>query len=62
MTAFGDFLGRQRGGAKDENHISFAKCLLLMFEKAINVQFQDYLDKMQQTAAQNFFFIGKNEL
>jgi len=33
-----------------------------MYEKAINVQFQDYLDKMQQTAAQTFFFIGKNEL
>ena len=25
--------------AKDENHVGFAKCLLLMYEKAINVQF-----------------------
>ena len=35
------------GAAKrDENHVSFAKCLLLVFEKAINVQFMDYMDKM----------------
>ena len=41
MTAYDNSMGQQRGGgaggAKDENHISFAKCLLLMFEKAINV-------------------------
>ena len=36
--------------SSDENHVSFAKCLLLVYEKAINIQFQDYLDKMQQTA------------
>ena len=31
--------GRAGGGspAKDENHVSFAKCLLLVYEKAINV-------------------------
>lgn len=31
--------GAGSSSAKDENHVSFAKCLLLMYEKAINVQF-----------------------
>ena len=31
--------GRGSHFSNDENHVSFAKCLLLVFEKAINVQF-----------------------
>ena len=31
---------------RDDNQVSFAKCLLLVYEKAINVQFMDYMDKM----------------
>ena len=42
MPGYKQMLGNSssiRGGSKEENHVSFAKCLLLVFEKAINVQF-----------------------
>ena len=31
----------------DKNHIELAKCLMYVFEKAINVQFADYHDRLQ---------------
>ena len=42
--------------------VEFAQCLIYMFEKALNVQFLDYGEKLNNQQMQNFFFIGKNEL
>ena len=46
----------------NRNLVEFAQCLVYIFEKALNVQFLDYSEKLSNPQMQNFFFIGKNEL
>ena len=46
----------------NRNLVEFAQCLIYMFEKALNVQFLDYSEKLNNQQMQNFFFIGKNDL
>ena len=61
MASYAELTAAEKYGGREANHVSLAMCLVQMFEKAINVQFQDYHDRLQSAPMQNFFFTGRTE-